>query len=279
MDILFIILIALGAALGVFLLLFLIYLFLIAPGARRAATDEFKDLHYAHRGLHGEGVAENSITAFEKAASAGFGIELDVRLSRDGVLVVFHDDTLTRVTGKEGKVIDFTFEELSKIRLSGTEDTVPSFEEVLATVGGRVPILVELKEDAGSLAVTEAAVEMLRTYSGKFLIESFNPLAIARVKKLMPEAVRGVLADHFTKNESYRKPLYFLLQNLVINVIARPDFIAFNKSHPKMLSLRLTRMLGAPSIAWTVKSQAEEDEAKKHGFSGIIFEGYIPKEN
>ena len=263
---------------AILLLSFLAFLFLIKPGKRRAATDKFKGLAYAHRGLHGGGRAENSLSAFAAAADAGFAIELDVRLSSDGVLMVFHDDTLDRVTDESGRVDARSAEELSKIRLSGTDDTIPTFSEVLALVNGRVPLLVEIKEDAGKYGVTERTVEALRGYKGDFLIESFNPLALARVKKLMPEAVRGVLSETFFKEKKYRAPTYFILQNLLLNFLCKPDFVAFNHEHSKNAALRLVRRLfRVPTLAWTVRSQREERGAKSHGFDGVIFENYIPR--
>lgn len=263
---------------AVLLLSFLAFLFLIKPGKRRAATEKFKNLAYAHRGLHGGGRAENSLSAFRAAVDAGFAIELDVRLSSDGVLVVFHDDTLERVTDEVGRVDSRCAEELSKIHLSGTEDTIPTFSDVLSLVDGRVPLLVEIKEDAGKYGVTEKTVEALRGYKGDFLIESFNPLALARVKKLMPEAVRGVLSQTFLKEKQYRAPTYFILQNLLLNFLCKPDFVAFNHEHSKNAARRLVRRLfRTPTLAWTVRGEREEKHAKSHGFDGIIFENYIPR--
>ena len=260
------------------LLSFLAFLFLIKPGKRRAQTDKFKNLDYAHRGLHGGGRAENSLSAFKAAADAGFAIELDVRLSSDGVLMVFHDDTLDRMTEVTGRVDSVTAKELSALTLGGTEDTIPTFAEVLELVGGRVPILVEIKEDAGKYCVTEKTVEALKAYKGEFLIESFNPLALARVKKLMPDAVRGILSESFLKEKKYRSPTYFLLQNLLLNFLCKPDFVAFNHEHSKNCALRLVRRIfRVPTLAWTVRSEREERLAKSHGFDGIIFENYNPR--
>ena len=260
------------------LLSFLAFLFLIKPGKRRAQTDKFKNLDYAHRGLHGGGRAENSLSAFKAAADAGSAIELDVRLSSDGVLMVFHDDTLDRMTEVTGRVDSVTAKELSALTLGSTEDTIPTFAEVLELVGGRVPILVEIKEDAGKYCVTEKTVEALKAYKGEFLIESFNPLALARVKKLMPDAVRGILSESFLKEKKYRSPTYFLLQNLLLNFLCKPDFVAFNHEHSKNCALRLVRRIfRVPTLAWTVRSEREERLAKSHGFDGIIFENYNPR--
>ena len=272
--------IALISVISALLLFFLIFLFLIAPGKKREEMENFKSKKYAHRGLHDATRAENSLSAFRAAVDAGYGIELDVRLSKDGVLVVFHDDTLDRVTGEVGRVDSRTAAELGKINLSGTADTVPTFEEVLKVVNGRVPLLVELKEDAGKYGVTEKALEMLKEYKGEYIIESFNPLALGRVKKLAPEVMRGFLSQNFLSQKKYRSATYFLLQNLLLNVVCRPDFIAYKHSDYKNASLRLVKALFKPAtLAWTVRSKTEEDEAYLCGFDGVIFENYVPGGN
>lgn len=263
-----------GSVLAFFLL---VYLILIAP-SRPRVPKELSSVKYAHRGLHGDGKAENSLSAFRAARDAGFGIELDVRLSSDGVLMVFHDDTLDRVCGVSGRVDSFTAEELSKIKLSGTEDTVPTFAEVLSLVGGAVPILVEIKEDAGNSRVSTATAEMLEGYSGAYLVQSFNPMSLANFRKHSPLVLRGILSHRYYKEEKYRKPLYFLLQCLLFNRLCRPSFISYDHRDCGNLSLKLAQKLfGATTFAWTVRSQDEANLAKKHGFDTIIFEGFIPE--
>ncbi len=267
-----------ASVLGALFILFCIYLFLIKTSGRRSEMEKYKSIYYAHRGLHGGGAAENSMTAFRRAVDSGFGIELDVRLSKDGELMVFHDDTLDRVCGVEGRVDAFSAEELGKIKLSGTDDTVPRFKDVLGLIDGKVPLLIEIKEDAGKYGVTDALIRLLPEYRGEYIIESFNPLALGRVKRDMPGALRGFLCENFLREKKYRKPMYFLLQTLTLNSVCRPDFIAFKHSDYKNASLKLTRgIYSVPTLAWTVRSQAEENAAKAHGFDGIIFENYIPK--
>ena len=274
-------LIILTAVLAVFLLFFLIYLFLIMPSLKRKKQMlAFTKHKYAHRGLHGDGVAENSMTAFRLAVEAGYGIELDVRLSRDGRLVVFHDDTLDRVTDAAGRVDSKDYSELCEISLSKTSDTIPLFSDVLKLVDGKVPLLIELKEDAGKYGVTEKTLETLKGYSGPYIIESFNPLALGRVKKLEPDILRGILSMNYLSEKKYRKPMYFLLQILSLNVVCRPDFIAFNHAQYKNAALRLVRTLfGTPTLAWTIKSKEEEAAAYKHKFKGVIFENYLSEKN
>jgi glycerophosphoryl diester phosphodiesterase len=258
MDIALIIILALLAV------LIALYLFAVATKGSKAIK-KYKGTRFAHRGLHSDTVAENSMTAFRLAVEKGYGIELDVRLSSDGTLVVFHDDTLDRVTDREGRVDAFTVEELSKIRLLGTEDTVPTFEEVLALVSGRVPLLVEIKEDAGNLKVSTEASRMLSEYKGEYIVESFNPLSLKNVKKLLPEVQRGFLSQRFFEEEKYRKPMYFLLQCLMTNFLCRPSFIAYNHKHYKSFGLLVARKLfRATTFAWTIKSKEEEAAAKAH---------------
>ena len=264
------------AALISILVLFFVYLFLIAPKNRKEMND-FKTKMYAHRGLHNSERAENSMSAFKAAVEAGYGIELDIRLSKDGELVVFHDDTLDRVCGREGRVIDFTADELAGFKLSETDDGIPRFRDVLSMVDGRVSLLVEIKEDAGVSAVSEAACKMLAEYKGAFIVESFNPLSLKTVKKNMPNVTRGILSHRYYEYEPYRKPLYFLLQSLLLNFLCRPAFIAYDHHHAKAFSLRFVRdVFNVPTLAWTVRSADEETEARKNGFDGIIFEGYLP---
>ena len=233
---------------------------------------------YAHRGLHGNGVAENSMTAFRLAAEAGYGIELDVRLTKDGRLVVFHDDTLDRVTNGTGRVDAYDYSEIKELSLLGTEDGIPLFSEVLSLIDGRVPLLIELKEDAFKYGVTEKTLEELCGYSGSYVIESFNPLALGRVKKNAPKVCRGVLCMNYMKEEKYRKPMYFLLFCFLLNVKARPQFLAYDRASAKDLPFRLVRALfRTPSFAWTVRSEQEEREAYENGFDSIIFENYLPE--
>lgn len=217
------------------------------------------------------------MSAFRAAVDGGFGIELDIRLSKDGKLVVFHDDTLDRVCGREGKVIDFTAEELATFKLSGTDDGIPLFSDVLALVDGKIPILVEIKENAGDSTVSHAACEMLKAYKGEFIIESFNPMSLKVVKEEYPEISRGILSHRYYEYEKSRKPLFFLLQSLLLNFLCRPAFIAYDHRHADAFGLRFVRaFFKVPTIAWTVRSAEEEKVARKNGFDGIIFENYLP---
>ena len=274
-----IILIVAGSLALLALLVVLAFMWLTKPGTRKCGIEKYKTVKFAHRGLHNDTVAENSISAFRAAKEAGFGIELDVRLSKDGELVVFHDPTLERVCGASGKVIDYTAEELSHFSLMGTTDGIPTFREVLELIDGTVPLLIEIKMDVGESGVAEKLAEVIRDYRGDYIVESFNPLALRTVARLMPAVPRGILSMRYAKEEKYRgKLLYFMLENLLCNFLMRPDFIAYDKNDYKNGVVRLLRKtFGTPLFAWTIRSEEEEIQAISNGFDSVIFEKYIAK--
>jgi len=272
----YIVLIALG---GFIVLLFLMYLFAIKTRNGNKDMEKYLNYKYAHRGFHGEGAEENSLTAYERAIERGYGIEIDIRFSKDGELVVFHDATLKRVCGVDKKVSDLTVAELKELKLGNTEDTIPTFSELLRFIDGRAPLLIEIKQDVGEENVAAAAVEALKSYKGDYLIQSFNPMAVAVFKRKMPQVVRGILSDNYFRDESRRKPLYFFLKNLMLNFLCRPDFVSFNHEEwKKSFTLRFVkRLYGSTLFAWTVRSPKEEENAKALGFRGVIFENYESK--
>ena len=256
----------------------LIYLFLIAPKNNKE-MERYKTVMYAHRGLHNDERAENSMSAFRAAVDGGYGIELDIRLSKDGKLVIFHDDTLDRVCGREGKVIDFTAEELGKMSLNGTQDTIPTLRQVLDLIDGAVPLLIEIKTSMSESGVAERFIEEIEDYNGEFIVESFNPMALRTVKKARPDIIRGILAMRYRDFIGPTpKPIGLMLESLCFNFLMRPDFISYDKRGYCVHNLRIIRRsLGTPLIAWTIKSKEEEEAAISHGFDTVIFEGYIPE--
>ena len=261
---------------GSLIFLFLVYLFLIMPSlSRKGEMKKYTSHKYAHRGLHGIGVAENSMTAFARAVEGGYGIELDVRLSKDNKLVVFHDNTLDRITGIDGKVSDYDYDELKNMKLSGTDDTIPLFLDVLRLVDGKVPLLIELKEEAGSLLVTEKALELLESYGGPFVIESFNPMSLRLIKKQKPQILRGFLAANYMAEKKHRKPLFLLLQLFLFNSICRPHFISYEHKGYRNFGFLVLRTVFRPvCFCWTVTSKDDEMAAYAHKFDTVIFEGY-----
>lgn len=257
----------------------LLVLYMISPGKHRHAMDYFSTVRYAHRGLHDDTKAENSMSAFRAAKEHGYGIELDVRLTKDGELVVFHDDDLSRMTGIEGKVKDYTRKELSEMKLGGTSDGIPAFTEVLELIDGAVPLLIELKERIGQSGVAEKLVEVIEGYKGEYIVESFNPMTLRALKKLRPDILRGILSTEYTKEPEHKGSLLFALaEQLMLNFLMRPDFIAYDHRGHAVQGLRfIRRSFRTPLIAWTVRSEEEEKKAIAHGFDTVIFEGYIPE--
>ena len=273
------VIIALSVIIGIAVLSALLWLYMIFPGGKRQRMQRFVGVHYAHRGLHDESKAENSMSAFRAAKEHGYGIELDVRLSKDGELVVFHDETLTRVTGNEGLVKNFTSEELAEMKLSGTDEGIPTFREVLELIDGSVPLLIELKELTSESGLAEKFVEVIKDYKGDYIVESFNPMTVRRMKKLRPDILRGILSTTYTKDEKHKgKILYYLAEKLLLNFYTRPNFISYYHEGYTVRNLGfIRRVFGTPLLTWTVKSQAEENAAYEHGFDTVIFEGYIPE--
>ena len=250
---------------------------LVPSKDKKEKCKEFANYRYAHRGLHDEISPENSLSAFKKAVDSGFGIELDVRLSKDGRLVVFHDDTLDRMTGEVGPVDSKDYDELTNIKLRGSDEKIPGFDEVLELVDGKVPLLVEIKEAKGSLAVTKQTCERLKSYTGEYIIESFNPFALQEVRKNLPEAIVGILSEHFTKNKTFRNSVFYILQTMLLNVLSRPDFVAYNHNHASFLPFKLAKALGYVRFCYTITSEEAEERALKKDFESVIFEGYLPK--
>ncbi len=255
----------------------LVWLFLIAPRACRAAVKPFLR-PYAHRGLWGGAVPENSKTAFRLAAEKGFAIELDVQLSRDGEVMVFHDYTLARMCKRDVKLADLTAAELTACTLNDTEQTIPTLREVLGIVCGRVPLLVELKGESGNTALCPAVAAILDEYEGEWCVESFNPLLLRWFKKHRKNAVRGLLStDLIKEKKSGSQVLNFALSALWLTFLCRPAFHAWDKHYPRRVALRCgIGCFGAASFVYTVK---DKEEYEKHLAAGNfpIFDGFVPQ--
>lgn len=228
----------------------------------------------AHRGIHdNQTLPENSISAFAATIENGNPIELDVALTKDGQMVVFHDKKLKRLFGVDIWLQDITYEELSKYTFENTSETVSLFSEVLSFVDGRVPLLVEIKNE-GEVGVLESMVyDQLRTYEGEFAIQSFNPFSVKWFRDNAPEVVRGQLAGSFIVSDyeveyqgTSRLPWYksFLLSNLLLNFASKPNFIAYETENVKTGTLKGLQKFDVPVLGWTIDSQAEYDSVKTY---------------
>jgi len=267
----------------VVLVLAVLYLLAIMPHmTHRPDLTPYQGRYYAHRGLHDNQseAPENTLAAFRKAVDAGYGIELDIQLTKDRIPVVVHDYHLKRLAGKDIRVNALTLEELQRdYRIYGSEEGVPTLQEVLALVDGKVPLIVEFKVEGGDLSLCDIAAPILDQYQGIWCMESFNPLAVNWYRKNRPQVMRGQLSCNYLRGkEPGNKALYWLLQNLLLNFLTRPDFIAYDHHHTDMLSFRLNKILyKITTVAWTIKSQEELERARKW-YDLQIFDSFIPTE-
>jgi glycerophosphoryl diester phosphodiesterase len=224
-------------------------------------------LPFAHRGLHGQGRAENSRAAFDAAIAAGHGIELDVQLSRDGEAMVFHDYRLERLTGESGDVAARTATQLGALRLSGTGDTIPTLREVLHQVGGRVPVLIEVKgPDRNVARLCLAVFRALEGYRGPVGVMSFNPEVPRWFAAHAPKVLRGLVVT-----EQGKKRLRGWLERAFAFWRSGAQFLAYDiRDLPSRFAKR-RRKKGLPVFTWTVRSEADRPRAASHA-DQIIYE-------
>ncbi|MDY6034231.1 MAG: glycerophosphodiester phosphodiesterase family protein [Bulleidia sp.] len=269
--------------------LVLLYLFLIHPkNVDDQLWDGFRNYYYAHRGLfdnHTEAV-ENSLSAFRLAVENGYGIELDVQLTKDGVPIVFHDNRTGRLLrNQNGEVVNIAFgdivlDDLRQYHLLKSSEVVPTLQEVLDVVDGKVPLIIELKvadERVDTKLLCEKTDEVLSRYQGLYCIESFHPICVNWYRINRPMIIRGQLAD---RPNLYARGKFliasFIMQYLLTNFITRPNFIAYNHHYRYNVSRILCRILFKnPAIAWTIHSEKDLVVNRKH-FDLFIFDGFRP---
>lgn len=222
----------------------------------------------AHRGLHGENVGENTLTAYQKAIDNGYPIEMDVQLTKDGVPVCFHDDNLVRVTGENALIWDKTYEEIKNLKINGTHDGIPTFVQFLKFVNGKVPLLIEIKKQrTGKEGIEQKVIDALKDYKGEFVIQSFDPRVMARVKKINPDIIRGQLGGGAQKGVMpYFQ--YIVVNRLLLNFLSKPDFINY-EMHSAPLKSKL------PVIYWTVRTEEQKNKLESLGVN-FVFESVTP---
>jgi len=271
--------IALYILLGIAALLFLLYVLSTRCRKGHPGLEALRGWSYAHRGLHGNGIPENSMAALRAALEGGYGIELDVHLMQDGTLAVIHDASLKRTAGADIRIEDLTLPELENYRLEGTQEKIPTLRQVLDLFDGKAPLIVELKPEKGNHApLSKAVCEMLDGYQGVYCLESFDPRCIYWLKKNRPELIRGQLTEDFVHNPKSPLPLHLklVMTHQLANFLVLPDFIAYKFADRKTLSNWLARKLwGAQGVTWTIKTQEDHDTALAEGWLSI-FEGFRP---
>lgn len=251
--------------------------FLTHPNPNRARMRRWRGERFAHRGLHdlSRGIVENTLPAFEAARDAGFGMELDIQFSRDKQIIVFHDDDLARLAGDPRKVWNVPFSELQSMPLAGVDGArIPAFRQVLDAVGGKVPLLIEIKNGPYNRQLCQALMDMLRDYPGEYIVESFNPLIVFWFRRHAPQIVRGQLVDTM---HAYRPAVNsvacFFMAGMLGNFLSRPDFVAYNVNAPRFFSPHFQRFLfRTPMAGWTVRDPDAAALIEKRGEISI-FEG------
>lgn len=257
-------------------------LFLICPRLmlnHQKKWSPFINWDYAHRGLHDNlwGIPENSLPAFKAAVDKGYGIELDIHLTADNELVVHHDDSLYRMCHVERDIKDMTLKEIRQYTLLNTNEKIPTLQEVLDVVNGSVPLLVELKTEAHTCErLCRIFSKTMKNYSGKYIIESFNPLALRWYKKNYPNVLRGQLSCNFFKEKPHCDLVLFMITVLASNFLARPDFISYKYTDYRNPMVHINcRLFQARLALWTVNTMDAYD-AIHDSADMIIFEGIEP---
>lgn len=230
----------------------------------------------AHRGLYGPGVPENSLAAYKAAAAAGYAIELDVRLSSDRRLVIMHDRNTRRLTRHDLKVSGTPAAQLTKLRLQGTAQTIPLLEDVLRTVRGRVPILIEIKYPTPARAVGPLIVQALSNYRGEVAVEAFDPRVVYWFRRHARHLPRGQNAGTLPEYSSVPAWVRRFLCGMPLNFLTRPHFIVFDiRDFPNRLLLFWEHVLHVPVLLWTVRTKRHLAVAKSENFN-VIFERLRP---
>lgn len=254
-----------------------IYAFLLMPRISDKADMELLLSDYAHRGLWNETYPENSLAAFALAAEAGVGIELDIQLSKDNHIMVFHDYGLKRMCGIDRKLCDMTYEELKNVRLKESNQCIPTLAEVLKVVDGRIPLLIELKGENLNTELCRRAAAMLDKYHGAFCVESFNPVMLCWFKKFRPRYARGQLVTKVKrKTGTGNLVINFALSHLLLDFLSRPDFIAVDgriKKRPMIFICE--KIFKADVFVWTVRNKKDYDACAGE-MRHSIFEGFKP---
>lgn len=259
--------------------------FAVAPRKLQDERDKpFKNRYFGHRGLYSRdgSVPENSIASFSAAVQAGYGIELDIQLTKDDEIVVFHDEDLKRICGKDGLVIDYTLSEIKELRLLETDEQIPTFAEVLSLVDGKVPLIIEFKGGKRNKVLCNKAMKYLRDYdrahggnekgSKLYCVESFDARIVYWFRRNAPDLYRGQLANAMEYyDDKFAWILRFCSAHCLFNFGGRPHFIAYGLEGKKPWIVKLAELLGAKKVCWTSHNPEDKNEN-----DSVIFEFYNP---
>lgn len=247
-----------------------------------ALPQSFLTRPIAHRGYHdlAQGIVENSLAAAAAAIAGGYPIELDVQPSKDGIAMVFHDEDMARLTGRTGRITDYTAAELGQITLTHSTETVPTLAQFLAFVGGRVPLLIEVKsqdpfDGSNSTALVDAVARDLADYQGDVALMSFNPFAVLALAKALPALPRGVTTWGWDELPESALPAAILAPMIAIEAYEAADCSFISHHHTDLTRPRVAELKakGAAILCWTIKSPAQEAKSREIA-DNITFEHY-----
>ncbi len=231
--------------------------------------------YIAHRGLHDNKHPENSLSAFKYAAEMGYAIELDVRAIADGTIIVFHDEALKRMTGEDGYTVNIkNVEELKKYRLLGSDETIPTFEEVLKEINGTAPILIEIKDYNINSSLEKGVYDLIKKYKGEYAVMSFNPYSVRWFKRYAPEVIRGQLSSSLKGEGLNFFKRFMLTRASFVKKIAEPQFIAYKWDEVPNGFVKKFKEL--PLLVWAVDTQANYMKVAQY-CDNIIFENFKPR--
>ncbi len=232
---------------------------------------EKKLIYIAHRGLYNKDVPENSLEAFRRALLKGYAIELDVRMTKDEKIVVFHDSNTKRMTGIDKNVEESTYLELQELNLGDSKEKICLLEDVLLCVQGKVYLDIEIKNTKKIKLIVKKLVAILDGYTGLYSLKSFNPLIVRFYKKLRPDSICGVLCCHF--KSVFPKVMRNVLTNCQYFFLYKPDFVAYKLTdYNKKIEFKL-KQYGVPVMLWTIRNLDDLDQAL--GLSNyIIFDSF-----
>ncbi len=233
---------------------------------------------FAHRGLHtiDQSVPENSLTAFKNAIAKGYGIEMDVNQLKDGSIVVFHDKNLKRLCGVDLFLKDLNYEDLKDYRILNTKEKIYKLEDILKTIDGKAPLLIELKPYGDKALFCSRFMEIMDQYQGKWAMHSFHPAFVAWFKKHRPEVIRGQISEYFEDDPKMNKINKFLLKHLWVNLVSKPDFINYGIHNMPNKYLNRAQKNGTLVIGYAARSQADFDRVRLY-YSNPVFEFFEPK--
>lgn len=250
------------------------YLWALAPGKSKSAQRApFRGRYFAHRGLYnGTTIPENSLAAFRAAAAAGYGVELDVRLTRDGIVVISHDGNLQRMTGRNVNIDALSFDELQNFPLGDTDERVPRFSSALDILcSANVPVIVELKKCRKWKKLCQKTLDCIDQHAGAICVESFDPRIVRWFRRHAPDMLRGFLTS---QQEDLQPGIgwwkAFLSCHGLYNWTCRPQFIAHRVGR-RTRSIRLAQAMGAMRVTWTAHDRGEE-----YLSDAVIFEHFLP---